>query len=203
MHSDTQIFEGGFSDSVLNAQSVFRALMDAMANPGWIVDVSDLAVPPAPLTSLAASIAATLFDHDATVWCDRAISGSAACTGWLKFHTGLELTDDTAEADFALISDVATMPSLESFCRGTSEYPDRSTTLILQIDGFDGADALVLEGPGIKDSMTFSPSQLPKMFIDQWIANRAAFPRGVDLIFAGKGALAALPRTTRIKKTEA
>ena len=51
--------------------------------------------------------------------------------------------------------------------------------------------------------MAFSPSQLPKMFIDQWIANRAAFPRGVDLIFAGKGALAALPRTTRIKKTEA
>ncbi len=203
MRVETQVFEGGFSDSVLNAQNVFRALMDAMTNPGRVVEVSDLTTPPTPLTPLSASIAATLFDHDATVWCDRAISGSAAAVGWLKFHTGLELTGDTAEADFALISDVNAMPSLESFCRGTAEYPDRSTTLILQIDGFDGADVLTLEGPGIKETQSFSPSHLPKMFRDQWAANRAAFPRGVDLVFAAKGALAALPRTTRITKTEA
>ncbi len=38
------------------------------------------------------------------------------------------------------------------------------------------------------------------MFVDQWAANRGAFPRGIDLIFAGEGALAALPRTTRISK---
>ncbi|QND53497.1 phosphonate C-P lyase system protein PhnH [Phyllobacterium sp. 628] len=203
MLTETQAFEGGFSDSVLNAQSIFRALMDAMANPGRIVEIDPLCTPPAPLSALAGSIAATLFDHDATVWCDRAIANSPAAIGWLKFHTGLELTTEPSEADFVLISDIAAMPSLESFCKGTAEYPDRSTTLILQTDGFNGAETLTLEGPGIKDAKSFSPSQLPKMFIDQWTANRAAFPRGVDLIFAGKNALAALPRTTRIRKTEA
>jgi alpha-D-ribose 1-methylphosphonate 5-triphosphate synthase subunit PhnH len=203
MRAATQVFEGGFNDTVLNSQAVFRALMDAMANPGRIIPVADLAVAPAPLSPVAASIAATLFDHDATVWCDKAIAGSEAAIGWLKFHTGLELTTNPFDAQFALIRDITAMPSFDAFAKGTSEYPDRSTTLILQIDGFDGAEELTLEGPGIKDTRTFAPNQLPKMFIDQWTANRGAFPRGIDLIFAGKGALAALPRTTCISKREA
>ncbi len=203
MRATTQVFEGGFRDTVRNSQEIFRALMDAMANPGRVMPVRDLVNAPAPLAPVAASIAATLFDHDATVWSDKAIASSEAAIGWLKFHTGLELTTNPSDAQFALISDAETMPSFEAFAKGTSEYPDRSTTLILQIDGFDGAGELRLEGPGIKDIHTFAPSQLPKMFIDQWAANRGAFPRGIDLIFAGKGALAALPRTTRISKREA
>lgn len=203
MRAATEVFEGGFSDAVLNSQEVFRALMDAMANPGRVIPVRDLVNAPAPILPVAAAIAATLFDHDATVWCDKPIAGSEAATGWLKFHTGLELTANPSEAQFALISDIETMPSFEVFAKGTSEYPDRSTTLILQIDGFNGAEELTLKGPGIKHIRAFAPSQLPKMFIDQWTANRGAFPRGVDLVFAGKGALAALPRTTRISKREA
>jgi alpha-D-ribose 1-methylphosphonate 5-triphosphate synthase subunit PhnH len=203
MRAATQVFEGGFNDVVLNSQEVFRALMDAMANPGRVIPVANLAAAPAPLAPVTAAIAATLFDHDATVWCDKSISGSEAAVGWLKFHTGLDLTTEPADAQFALIRDIETMPSFDSFAKGTSEYPDRSTTIILQIDGFDGPHDLTLQGPGIEHTQSFSPSHLPKMFIEQWAANRGAFPRGIDLIFAGKHALAALPRTTRISKKEA
>ncbi|MEP7454849.1 phosphonate C-P lyase system protein PhnH [Phyllobacterium sp. SB3] len=203
MRAATQVFEGGFTDTVLNSQEVFRALMDAMANPGRVISVGDLTAAPSPLSSVAASIAATLFDHDATVWCDKPIKTSEAVIGWLKFHTGLELTGDPSNADFALISDIESMPSFDAFAKGTSEYPDRSTTIILQVSGFDGQQELTLEGPGIKDSQTFAPSQLPRLFVEQWVGNRDAFPRGVDLIFAGGDALAALPRTTRISKKEA
>jgi alpha-D-ribose 1-methylphosphonate 5-triphosphate synthase subunit PhnH len=202
MRAVTQVYEGGFSDAVFNSQEVFRALMDAMASPGRVIEIGNLAAAPSPISSVAASVVATLFDHDATVWCDKSITSSAAAIGWLKFHTGLELTSNPSNAQFALIGDHETMPSLESFAKGTSEYPDRSSTIILQIDGFNGPE-LTLSGPGIKDTQVFAPSQLPKMFLDQWAANRGAFPRGIDLIFAGKGALAALPRTTRISKKEA
>ncbi len=202
MRAETQVFEGGFSDAVLNSQEVFRALMDAMANPGRVFPVRNLVNAPMPLSPVMAAIAATLFDHDATVWCDKAIAGSDATAGWLKFQTGLELTSNPADAQFALIRDVDTMPSFEAFAKGTSEYPDRSTTIILQVEGFDGAEVLTLQGPGIEDTQSFAPSRLPKLFIDQWTANRTAFPRGVDLIFAGKGAIAALPRTTRVSKRE-
>lgn len=200
MRAATQVFEGGFSDAVLNSQEVFRALMDAMANPGRVFPVRDLVNAPAPLTPVMAAIAATLFDHDATVWCDKPISGAQNAVGWLKFHTGLELTSNPSDAQFALVHDVDTMPSFEAFAKGTLEYPDRSTTIILQVDGFDGAEVLSLEGPGIEHTTAFPPNRLPKVFIDQWTANRRFFPRGIDLVFAGKGALAALPRTTRVSK---
>jgi alpha-D-ribose 1-methylphosphonate 5-triphosphate synthase subunit PhnH len=203
MRAFTQVYEGGFSDAVFNSQEVFRALMDAMASPGQVIEVGNLTAAPSPISSVAASVAATLFDHDATVWCDKSITGSAAAIGWLKFHTGLELTTNPSDAQFALIGDLETMPSFESFAKGTSEYPDRSTTIILQVDGFNRPDELTLKGPGIQEAQVFAPSQLPRMFVDQWAANRGAFPRGIDLIFAGKGALAALPRTTRISKKEA
>ncbi|SFI99190.1 alpha-D-ribose 1-methylphosphonate 5-triphosphate synthase subunit PhnH [Phyllobacterium sp. CL33Tsu] len=203
MSTNTQVFEGGFTNPVMGSQQIFRALMDALANPGRVFDVPELVVAPAPLTPVMAAIAATLFDHDATVWCDKSISVSKEAIGWLKFHTGLELVSDPAAAQFALVKDVAAMPSFEAFAKGTSEYPDRSTTVILQLDGFEGENVLTLRGPGIKDTQDFAPSQLPKMFIDQWTGNRAAFPRGIDLIFAGREALAALPRTTRVAKKEA
>ncbi|WP_457301013.1 phosphonate C-P lyase system protein PhnH [Phyllobacterium sp. P5_D12] len=203
MRAVTQVYEGGFSDAVFNSQVVFRALMDAMASPGRVIEIGNLAAAPSPISSVAASVAATLFDHDATVWCDKSITSSVTAIGWLKFHTGLELTSNPSDAQFALIGDLETMPSLESFAKGTSEYPDRSTTIILQINGFNGPEELTLSGPGIKDTQGFAPSQLPKMFVDQWTANRGAFPRGIDLVFAGKGALAALPRTTCISNKEA
>lgn len=203
MRAATQVFEGGFADTVLNSQEIFRALMDAMANPGRVISVSDLALAPAPLSPAIASIAATLLDHDAVVWCDKPVKASQDAIGWLKFHTGVELTNDPSQADFALVSDIENMPSFDSFAKGTSEYPDRSTTIILQVTGFDGSQELTLEGPGIKDNAVFAPNELPRMFIEQWAANRGVFPRGIDLIFAGNGVLAALPRTTRISKKEA
>jgi alpha-D-ribose 1-methylphosphonate 5-triphosphate synthase subunit PhnH len=203
MRTATQVFEGGFNDTVLNSQEIFRALMDAMANPGRVIPVGDLALAPSPLSPVAASIAATLFDHDAAVWCDKPVRTSEDAIGWLKFHTGLELTADPSNADFALVTDVGHMPSFDVFAKGTPEYPDRSTTLILQVTGFEGLQELTLEGPGIKTVQTFAPSQLPGMFAGQWAENRGAFPRGIDLIFAGNDAVAALPRTTRISKKEA
>ena len=37
----------------------------------------------------------------------------------------------------------------DRFALGTSEYPDRSTTLVLQVDRFGGGEGLSLAGPGI------------------------------------------------------
>jgi alpha-D-ribose 1-methylphosphonate 5-triphosphate synthase subunit PhnH len=202
MRSTTQIYEGGFSDAVFNSQKVFRALMDAMASPGRAIDIGNLITAPTPISATAGAVAATLFDQDANVWCDKPITGSVPAMGWLKFHTGLEVTSNPSDAQFALISELETMPSLESFSKGTSEYPDRSTTIILQIENFEGPEELTLSGPGIEFTRTFAPSRLPRMFVEQWTANRGIFPRGVDLIFAGRSALAALPRTTRISKRE-
>ena len=90
--------EGGFGDSVLGAQSVFRALMDALSRPGVPQVLGSFVVPPAPLTADLGAVALTMCDHDATLWLDPVLAISPAVGAWLQFHAGIirqiRLVDD-------------------------------------------------------------------------------------------------------------
>src|SRR5262249_51019383 len=107
-------------------------------------------------------------------------------------------TSDPAHAAFAFIADPAAATPFDEFAQGTPEYPDRSTTIVLQVGTFSGGAPLVLTGPGIKGSTRLSAAPLPADFAARLVANRALFPRGVDLILAGPEAVAALPRSVRV-----
>ena len=194
--------EGGLVDRVMDAQRIFRAVMDAMAMPGTVQDVPRSAAPPAPLGPVAGAIALTLLDADTPVWLDETLAGSSGVRDWLAFHSGAPVVDILSEAHFALIADPALMPSLENFSQGIQNYPDRSTTLILQVSSLEIGGRLTLEGPGIETVQTFAPHPLPRHFAGTWRQNNARFPRGVDIIFAGPASVAAMPRTTRITNEE-
>jgi alpha-D-ribose 1-methylphosphonate 5-triphosphate synthase subunit PhnH len=194
--------EGGFADAALGSQRVFRAIMDAMAMPGTIQPLAALATPPAPLHPVAGAVTLTLIDADTPVWLDPPLAKAAAVREWLGFQTGAPIADILAEAHFALIADPTAMPSLENFAQGSQNYPDRSATLILQVEDLEAGDRLLLEGPGIETSRAFAPRPLPRHFAEQWRQNNARFPRGVDLLLAGPSGVAALPRTTRIQMKE-
>ncbi|MER8417431.1 phosphonate C-P lyase system protein PhnH [Mesorhizobium sp. M1329] len=199
----TQSIEGGFADPVFNAQTVFRAVMDAMARPGSVQPLPALAQPPAPLSVTAGAIALALCDNDTPLWLDPALQGSAAVKSWLGFHTGAPLANTPADAHFALIATPAEMMALDGFSQGTQDYPDRSTTLILGVGDLVSGAPLLLEGPGIEKTATIAPAQMPRHFVEQWKQNNQRFPRGVDIILATSDAIACLPRTTRIKTMEA
>ncbi len=64
---------GGFADPVFNGQAVFRAVMDAMARPGSIHHLPELAQPPSPLSASAAAVALTLCDQDTPVFLDAGL----------------------------------------------------------------------------------------------------------------------------------
>jgi alpha-D-ribose 1-methylphosphonate 5-triphosphate synthase subunit PhnH len=193
---------GGFEEPVFDAQSIFRDVMSAFAAPGTIIDISAKAHPPSPLTTEAGMIAIALLDHETPVWCDQVLS-SPAIASWLRFHTGAPITDDANEAAFAFVSDPARMPSLASFAQGSSEYPDRSTTVIVAVETLSARRGANLEGPGIASPIRLAPHPLPPTFWDQARANHALFPRGVDMLFVSAGKIAALPRSSRIFLPEA
>ncbi|MER8479790.1 phosphonate C-P lyase system protein PhnH [Mesorhizobium sp. M1163] len=199
----TQSIEGGFADPVFNALTVFRAVMDAMARPGSVQPLPALAHPPVPLSATAGAIALALCDNDTPLWLDPALQGSAAVKSWLGFHTGAPLANTPADAHFALIATPAEMMALDGFSQGTQDYPDRSTTLILEVGDLVSGAPLLLEGPGIEKTATIAPAQMPRHFVEQWKQNNQRFPRGVDIILATSDAIACLPRTTRIKTMEA
>lgn len=190
--------EGGFADRVLEAQSVFRAVMDAMARPGKICPIRADARPPRPLSSTAGAVALTLCDNDTPVWLDAALVLPDAPAAWLGFHTGAPLVKSPADAHFAFVSRPAEFIAFENFAQGTQEYPDRSATIVLQVESFEAGERLLLEGPGIEKRAQIAPSPMPRHFVEQWRQNRARFPRGIDLVLAGPHAVACLPRTTRI-----
>jgi len=198
-----QSIEGGFADPVFNAQTVFRTVMDAMARPGSVQPLPALARPPAPLSATAGAVALALCDNDTPLWLDPALHVSAAIGSWLGFHTGAPLANTPADAHFAFVATPAEMMALDGFAQGTQDYPDRSTTLILQVSDLTSGTPLLLEGPGIETSATIAPAQMPRHFIEQWKQNIQRFPRGVDIILATAEGIACLPRTTRIKTMEA
>lgn len=194
--------DGAFRDSVLDAQLAFRSVMAAMAEPGRVMPLSALPSPPAPLSAVAAAVVLTLCDQDTPLWVDPTIAGSFQAKAWIAFHTGAPIVANPIEAHFALAAHPGELIALENFAQGTQEYPDRSTTLILQVDTLHAARSLVLKGPGIETETRLAPHPLPRHFCEQWGQNNRRFPRGLDLVLASPEGVACLARTTRITGTE-
>ncbi|WP_417687531.1 phosphonate C-P lyase system protein PhnH [Roseibium sp.] len=191
----------GFADPVQDAQKCFRAVMQAMARPGTLQSfLPPLSQVPAPLTPMAAAIALTLLDYDTPFWLDPALAHSPDAVAFLRFHTGAPVVDMPVDAAFALVSTPEKLTNLANFAQGTPEYPDRSATIILMGQSFTGPQGLELSGPGIKSVTRFGTTPVPASFWTQMQANNAQFPRGVDVIFAGKTELAAISRSTSISQ---
>jgi alpha-D-ribose 1-methylphosphonate 5-triphosphate synthase subunit PhnH len=184
----------GFAEPVLAAQSTFRAIMDATARPGTARRLAGIDAP-APLSPTAGAIALTLLDYETPFWLDPPLAAAPEVARWIAFHTGAPRTDDPASAAFAFIADSAAPPSFETFALGSQEYPDRSTTLVLQVARLTDGEGFVLRGPGIAGSRRLAATPLPADFLDRLAENRARFPRGVDLLLAAADTVAALPRS--------
>lgn len=187
----------GFADKVLSAQSTFRSVMDAMARPGGVQRIRPAAGRPEPMMPGTAAIALTLFDHDTPVWLDKAISATPDVAKWLKFHTSAPVVANTAASHFAVIGDPSELPPLDRFALGSNEYPDRSTTLILQVDSLTSGPAWELTGPGI-DGVAILQATIRQNLFERLAVNAALFPRGIDVVLVHDDAVVAIPRTTRL-----
>ncbi|OIQ31224.1 MAG: phosphonate C-P lyase system protein PhnH [Alphaproteobacteria bacterium MedPE-SWcel] len=186
--AQADIYAGGFADPAVASAHAFRAALDVMARPGTWRSLTG-AQAPTGLSEAAATLLLTLCDPDTGVYLARDID-SAALRGWLTFHTGAPLVP-AAEADFAIGGWDALMP-LDQFRIGSSEYPDRSATLVVEIPA-QSAPNVTLTGPGIKDSARL---HLPDIAALQ--RNAMLYPLGVDLFFTTGAQVAALPRSSQI-----
>jgi alpha-D-ribose 1-methylphosphonate 5-triphosphate synthase subunit PhnH len=188
----------GFADKVTSAQAVFRSVMDAMARPGSLQRVAAVSGAPEPMMRATAAIALTLFDHDTPIWLDPPMRETTSVAKWLKFHTSAPVVADSSICSFALIGDAAALPGLDRFSFGSNEYPDRSTTLILQVESLTDGPALELRGPGVDGTATLHARIQPANLFERLAINAALFPRGIDVVLVADDAIVAIPRTTRL-----
>jgi alpha-D-ribose 1-methylphosphonate 5-triphosphate synthase subunit PhnH len=183
----------GFHDPQLDAQRVFRQLMQAMSRPGQIVPIDRLPEAPKPLSAAAAALALTLFDLDTPIWLSEALREAAG--DYLGFHTGAPLTADLAAASFVLVADGRTLPDLE--------YPEQAATVIVQVERLQIAAGRRLRGPGILGHVDICVDGLAPAFWDAMQANQKRFPLGFDAVLVAGNSVLGLPRSVLIEASKA
>lgn len=184
---DAQTLSGGFTNPPIQSAHIFRSVMQAMARPGAVQEVAGVA-PPEPLSQSAGAVLLTLCDAETPIY----LAGGVDCDAvrsWIAFHTGAPLVGPE-QAMFA-VGRWAELAPVSAYPIGTSEYPDRSATLIVEQDELKTGARL--KGPGIKDTAGLN---IPGVAAFQ--ANHKLFPLGMDFIFTCGDQLAALPRTTEV-----
>jgi alpha-D-ribose 1-methylphosphonate 5-triphosphate synthase subunit PhnH len=184
----------GFADPVRDAQSTFRAVLDAMARPGQLHHAGQNLVAPEPLDRATAAVLLTLVDNETPIWLDPA---AAQARDWLAFHCGAAIVDAPDKAAFAL---GLSLPDLETLPAGTHESPESSATLILQVRALGTGTRYRLSGPGLRVPAPLSVTGLPGDFLHIWQQNRTLYPRGVDLVLCADATLTALPRSVTIEE---
>lgn len=194
MRADAAPLDGAFADPPQQAARCFRRVLDAMARPGTVHDVPGV-VPPPELSAAAGAVLLVLCDADTRLWLPRRLAGSAV-ERWLAFHTNLQPVSERSQADFALgrWEDLA---GLADWPAGTPDHPDRSATLIVELDALEGGPELRLSGPGVKGTRPFAPT-LPAGAALELAASHRRFPLGLDLLLAAGERIAGLPRSTAI-----
>jgi alpha-D-ribose 1-methylphosphonate 5-triphosphate synthase subunit PhnH len=187
-------FPPGFANPVFDNQATFRVVLHALAHPGTVCELPVALEAPPPLTLAAAAVCLALFDVETPVWLQ-----ARSLEPWLRFHCGAPVVTETLTARFAVIHDPYSMPALSEFERGSDECPDRSATLLIQVDAFIDGGARMFSGPGIRERVAFDARGLRSNFWDEWRENTLLFPCGVDLVFTTGRHIAALPRTARME----
>ncbi len=187
----------GFADPVRDAQATFRAVMMALAEPGTVRDIVQPSGMCGGFSSALTAIALTLADFETRVWLEP--DAATAAAQYVRFHTGAAIVADPAQAAFAFVTRAEHLPRLAVFAQGSLEYPDASTTLVIDVARIETGRGYQLTGPGILGMRRLDIGPLPATFAADITGNRAAFPCGVDLIFCHGTRIAGLPRSTRVE----
>lgn len=187
----------GFQSETFDSQTIFRKVLDAMANPGQIMEIDIDLAPPEGIHPAAGAILMTLLDFETPLWSDLAHDSEGI--QWLRFHTGASFTRMEHNAAFALCTDYDRLGDPEAFNQGTIESPQLSSTLVVQARGIDDRDSLRLTGPGIQTPKFLRVTGIKNQFFRKRARLFETYPLGVDMIFVCGTVFVAIPRTTSVE----
>ena len=183
-----------FTHPVADAQQVFRRLLKAMSEPGVVVTLPDIQGW-GDLSPAATAVLLTLVDQETALWLEPTMNSEIIRSN-LRFHTGVSIVSEQ-DAPFAL-SRISANPDPLQFSAGDNLSPEKSTTLIVEVDGLSGGTALRLSGPGLREPRVVSPYLSPAILT--YVQERPhPFPQGIDLILTCGDRVMALPRTTHVE----
>ncbi|RTZ18266.1 phosphonate C-P lyase system protein PhnH [Vibrio aquaticus] len=200
-----------FPNAVHDSQHCFRQLLTALSEPGKLITL-DRCSGFSSMHSAATQTLLTLTDNTTPLWLSKSYASQSTLIENLRFHCGVSIEPSQEKASFAVIAeqDLAEFSWGDAaFYVGNEEYPDSSTTVIVELKALSLASeqttsqVLRLTGPGIKTQVEIDSDLMPASliaFLEQR-QDQFAFPIGIDLLLVSGEALLAIPRTTKIEVT--
>lgn len=176
-----------------NQQRTFRLLLDAMARPGTLADLT-------PWTGGRAAHLAVL----ATL-CDGEVSladpdGLVDMDAWRFLECRRGVADN---ARFIVAQGSSAPPQDLAPMLGTLATPELGATLVLAVTGLGQLGLRAhLSGPGIAGTADVRLGTLHGAWLERRGEWNRFFPMGVDIVLADRHRIMALPRTTRIVQVE-
>ena len=177
-------------DEVFDAQKVFRLVLEAMANPGRLVDLAAPAGKMFGEEPALLALAMTFLDNEVSFWAgdDGALSGQIS-------QLTLCRKADISEADFLFLTDGEQLEqAVQNAKCGSLRDPHKSATLIVRTEIL-GSEFIALSGPGIRDlaELAASPDVVRALLLRKKQAYE--YPQGIDFLFIdSQHRLMALPR---------
>lgn len=132
MTPDLSSVGAGFSREAFGSQAVFRSALQALSHPGRCIAVEHDAELPAHGNAAAAVFLLAMLDADCSLWLSPSLQGSQAAL-WLRFHTGCQLAEHAAQAQFLWVGAGDPLPTLQSLRQGSDECPDQSATCLVDV----------------------------------------------------------------------
>jgi len=185
----TVSLSGGFTDHPKQSATAFRLMLQAMARPGQIYQVSGV-LPPQPMSVAMAVILLTLCDQDTSLYIAPTYQ-SETVEQWLTFHTAVSFADPQ-NANFA-VGSWDELTTIDVFAYGDDQYPELSTTLICELPTLEKGN-LRITGPGIAKENWLNLSHDASS-----LRRPELFPRGVDMFLTADNQIAAIPRSAKLE----
>lgn len=180
---------------VHNTQKHYRELVDLFSRPGE-VRISTFDTPNfTNFSDAALATVLTLFDNEITFYTTDQKNSDEFQT-----LTGGECVPEISDADYIVIkAHELTEEILKTLKTGTLGSPEKSATLIVEVDSIGEGRKYALKGPGIK-----TVNEIEMTFEAKWMEIRTAlcseFPLGIDLVLIdGHNQLTVIPRTTKVE----
>lgn len=180
---------------VHNTQKHYRELVDLFSRPGE-VRISTFDIP--NFTNFSDAVLATvltLFDNEITFY-----TQDQKDAGEFQTLTGGQCVTNPTDAGYIVVKAHALMEDLLKMLKvGTLGSPEKSATLIVEVDSIGEGQKFSLKGPGIKTVNEIEMTLDPK-----WMEMRTTlcseFPLGIDLILIDRhNQLTVIPRTTKVE----
>jgi len=181
-------------DLVYDSQKIYRLILEAVSNPGSIVNIKKYADKLFGTFPVFLAVAMTFLDNEVSFnTCENQTLSDEIASLTLARNMNIE------EADFIFAGNHSVIEkAIINAKYGTLSDPQKSATVIVQNNGIS-AVCLILSGPGIDGEAEVMVTQTVKDAVTIRDAQNYEYPQGIDLLFmSGSGELLAIPRLVKV-----